>query len=93
VYTSEIPHVKPHPEAFRAALAAVGATEPGACVYVGDRPFEDIHGARNAGMRAILVPNSEIPVAERVDVEVAPDGVAHRLLDVLDLVDGWSTPA
>jgi putative hydrolase of the HAD superfamily len=93
VYTSEIPHVKPHPEAFRAAMAAVGATDPGACVYVGDRPFEDVHGARNAGMRAILVPNSEIPVGERVAVEVQPDGVAYRLLDVLDLVDGWSKPA
>jgi hypothetical protein len=35
------------------------------------------------------VPNSEIPTGERVSVEVQPDGVAYRLLDVLDLVDGW----
>ena len=93
VYTSEIPWTKPHPEAFRAAMAAVGATDPARCVYVGDRPFEDIHGARNAGMRAVLVPNSEIPAGERVAVEVQPDGIAYRLLDVLDLVDGWSKQA
>src|SRR3954465_737230 len=31
VYTSEIPWTKPAPEAFRAAMAAVGATDPGRC--------------------------------------------------------------
>jgi len=89
VYTSEIDHAKPHREAFRAAVAAVGVTDPAACVYVGDRPFEDVHGAQRAGLRAILVPHSDIPPAQQVPVEVHPDGVAHRLLDVLDLVDAW----
>jgi len=92
VYTSEIPHVKPHPEAFRAAMAAVGAADPARCVYVGDRAFEDVHGAQQAGMRAVLVPHSDIPAAEQVPLEVTPDAVAHRLLDVLDIVDGWSKP-
>jgi len=89
VYTSEIDHAKPHREAFRAAVAAVGVTDAAACVYVGDRPFEDVHGAQRAGLRAILVPHSDIPPAQQVPVEVHPDGVAHRLLDVLDLVDAW----
>lgn len=37
----------------------------------------------------IWVPHSEIPVAQQVSVDVTPDGVAHELLDVLDIVDGW----
>jgi putative hydrolase of the HAD superfamily len=90
VYSSEIPHTKPHPEAFLAALAAVGGGDPASCVYVGDRPYEDVHGAQRAGMRAILVPHSDIPVAQRVPVDVQPDGVVQRLLDVLDLVDAWN---
>jgi putative hydrolase of the HAD superfamily len=91
VYTSEIPWVKPHPEAFGAAMAAVGVSDPARCVYVGDRVYEDVHGAQSAGMRAVLVPHSEIPVDQRVSVDVVPDGVAHRLLDVLALVDGWNS--
>jgi putative hydrolase of the HAD superfamily len=88
VYSSEIAWTKPHPQAFRTAAAALGV-EPAEAVYVGDRPFEDVHGSQVAGMRAIWVPHSEIPVAQQVSVDVTPDGVAHELLDILDIVDGW----
>lgn len=90
VYSSEIPWTKPHPEAFRAAMAAVGATDPAACVYVGDRPFEDVHGAKGVGMRAVLLPHSEIPADRRGHTEGEPDAVVDRLADVLGVVDGWS---
>jgi len=90
VYTSEIAHAKPHREAFAAALAAVGVRDPAAAVYVGDRPYEDVHGAQQAGLRAVLVPHSDIPADQVVPVDVSPDGVAHQLLDILELVDGWS---
>jgi putative hydrolase of the HAD superfamily len=90
VYTSEIGHAKPHPAAFRAAMHAVGVDDPAACVYVGDRPYEDVHGAQRAGMRAVLVPHSDIPPAQRVPVDVRPDAVVERLLGVLDVVDAWS---
>jgi putative hydrolase of the HAD superfamily len=93
VYSSEIPYVKPHPEAFGAAMAAVGVGDPATCVYVGDRPYEDVHGAQRVGMRAVLVPHSDIPAEQQVPVDVVPDGVAHRLCDVLDLVDAWNTPS
>ena len=89
VYSSEIEHVKPHPEAFRAAVRAVGLRDMGRCVYVGDREFEDVHGAQQAGMRAIWVPHSDIPADQRVAVPVQPDAVAHRLLDVLEIIDRW----
>ncbi|MFP5334650.1 MAG: HAD family hydrolase [Actinomycetes bacterium] len=90
VYTSEIDHVKPHPAAFRAALDAVGVADPAAAVYVGDRPYEDVHGAQRVGMRAVLVPHSDIPADQQVPVDVVPDAVVQRLADLLDVVDAWS---
>jgi putative hydrolase of the HAD superfamily len=90
VYSSEIEHSKPHPEAFAAALRAVGVEDPGSAVYVGDRPYEDVHGAQRAGLRAVLVPNSDIPADQQVPVDVRPDAVVQRLLDLLPVVDEWS---
>ena len=90
VYSSEIPWVKPHPEAFRAAMAAVGVADPARVVFVGDRPYEDIHGAHRAGMRAVLVPYTEIPPEARGPVQAEADAVLGRLLDLLPLLDDWS---
>ena len=89
VYTCEIPWTKPHPEAFRAAMAAVGATDPGRCVFVGDRPFDDIYGARRAGMRAVLLPHSQIPEVQRGHTRGEPDAVIARLADLIAVVDAW----
>jgi putative hydrolase of the HAD superfamily len=90
VYSSEIGHAKPHREAFAAAVAAVGVTGPERCVYVGDRAYEDIHGAQRAGLRAVLVPHSDIPAEQQVPVDVTPDAVVQRLLDLLAVVDRWN---
>ena len=95
VYTSELAVAKPHPEAFGAALAAVGVTDPARAVFVGDRPFEDVHGAHQVGMRAVLVPHSDIPLSQQVvgrgRDDVRPDAVVQRLGEVLDIVDGWNS--
>jgi putative hydrolase of the HAD superfamily len=87
VYTSEIAWTKPHPEAFRAAMAAVGVTDPASCVFVGDRPYDDVHGAKRAGMRAVLVPHSDVPPYEAAE----PDAVIARLADLRPLLESWST--
>jgi putative hydrolase of the HAD superfamily len=89
VYTSEIEWTKPHPEAFKAALDAVDIAEPAEAVFVGDRPYDDIHGAKSVGMRAVLIPHSDIPEIQRGPVAGDPDAVVQRLGDVLAVVDGW----
>lgn len=65
---------KPHPQAFRLALAAAGYPEE--VWMIGDNPVADIAGARAAGIRAILVrsPNPGLP-------DYAPD-----LTTVADLI-------
>jgi putative hydrolase of the HAD superfamily len=89
VYTSEIPWTKPHPEAFRAAMAAVGIDEPASTVFVGDRPYDDISGAHAVGMRTVLVPHSTIPAEQVGAITAEPDAVVQRLADVLPVVDSW----
>jgi putative hydrolase of the HAD superfamily len=85
VYTSEIPWTKPHPEAFRAAMRAIGVTDPASGVFVGDRPYDDVHGAKRAGMRAVLIPNSDVPAFTGAE----PDAVISRLAELLGHLDSW----
>jgi putative hydrolase of the HAD superfamily len=90
VYTSEVPWTKPSPHAFRAAMDAVGATDPARCVYVGDRLFDDVWGAQNAGLRAVHVPHSDIPDEQRGHTEGVPDAVVGSLAELPDVVRRWS---
>jgi len=89
VYSSEIPWTKPHAEAFRAALAAVGVADPGRAVFVGDRVFDDIHGAKSVGMRAVLVPHSTIPDWQHGHTDGEPDAVIDRLADLKAVIEAW----
>ena len=58
-------------------MEAVGVTDPARCVYVGDRLFDDIWGAHNAGLRAIHVPHSVIPAEQVGHTEGEPDAVVQ----------------
>lgn len=86
VYTSEIAWTKPAPQAFHAAMQALGVSDPDACVYVGDRLFDDIFGARQAGMVAVHVPHSVIPAAQVGHTVGEPDAVIQRLADLPDVI-------
>jgi putative hydrolase of the HAD superfamily len=85
VYSSEIDWTKPHPEAFRAAMAAVRVSDPGRCVFVGDRPYDDVHGAQALGMRAVLIPHSDVPSYP----DAVPDAVIGRLGELRPLIESW----
>lgn len=89
VWSSDLPYTKPHPKAFEAAMTAVGVDDPAECVYVGDRLFDDINGAKSAGMRAVLIPHSDIPPEQLVAVDVEPDAVIQRLSDLPAVLDRW----
>ncbi len=92
LYTSEMPVAKPHADAFH-SICDVLDVEPQACVFVGDREWEDIHGAQQVGMRAILIPHSRIPASQASDITVTPDAIAERLADVYAIVMGWCSRA
>lgn len=69
VSSSEHGFLKPHPSIFRAALEMVGV-EPDDGVMVGDSLAHDIAGARQVGMRAVLLTRSGEPSAAAAGVPV-----------------------
>lgn len=85
LYTCEMPVMKPHPEAFRAALDALEVADAASAVFVGDRPYDDIAGARGAGLRAVLRRNPAVP-----GYEVTPDATIDHLPELLPLLAAWS---
>lgn len=86
VYTCELAHVKPHPEAFGALLAALDVA-PERAVFVGDRPRDDVWGAQRAGLRAVLLTGRPVPAWD-----VVPDAELVTLDGLLALVDAWTSP-
>jgi putative hydrolase of the HAD superfamily len=86
VYSSELSVAKPHASAFGVVLQAL-AVRPEEAVFVGDRLWDDIQGAREAGMRTIWIPHSTIPGREVP--EARPDATAQRLQEILGIVERW----
>lgn len=81
LYTSEMDHVKPDPRAFAAVLDAVGVADPSRAVFIGDRLYDDVWGAQQAGMRALWVRNDQTPA-----FEVEPDATIDTLAEIPDLL-------
>ena len=84
MYTSQMDVTKPHPEAFRLTLDALGVDDPERAVFVGDRPWDDIFGAHRAGLRTVHRPNPLVP-----DFEVTADAVIDSLPPLLGIVASW----
>ncbi|MFM8894505.1 MAG: HAD family hydrolase [Actinomycetales bacterium] len=87
-YTSEMPMAKPHVDAF-ITIARMLDVQPQEAVFVGDRIWDDILGAQQAGMRTIHIPHSRIPDEQVPDGSAIPDAVIDELGEVLDIVRGW----
>ncbi len=87
-YSCDLPNLKPHAGAFRAALSAVGVDDPARAVFVGDRADDDIAGAQAMGMRAVWRPNHSDPFRPP-DPLRAPDAVIDGLGELLAVVDTW----
>ena len=63
-------------------MEAVGVSDPAACVYVGDRLFDDVWGAQGAGLRAIHIPLSNIPAEQVGHTEGDPDATITSLAEL-----------
>jgi putative hydrolase of the HAD superfamily len=92
IYTSELEVAKPHADAFRATLDALGVAAADT-VFVGDRLWDDVLGAQQVGMRTIYIPHSQIPAEQVPDGSAEPDATAHRLLEVFTIVETWQAAA
>jgi len=84
VYTSDLPHSKPHPSVFREVASRLGVA-PEACVMIGDRQIDDVQGARAVGMRGIWRRNdSGFPTSD-----VTPDATVDALAELPSLLRTW----
>lgn len=84
VYTSDLPHSKPHPSVFLEVTARLGM-EPQACVMVGDMMIDDIAGALGVGMRAVWRHNTRWLRPEHI----VPTATITHLAELPPLLCEW----
>ena len=84
LYTSDLPHSKPHHTVFEEAAKRLDV-RPDECVMVGDRMVDDVSGALEAGMRGIWRKNeSGFPSSIAV-----PSAEITRLSEIPELLQRW----
>ena len=86
VVTGALAAGKPAERAFRTVLEKLGA-DPAEAVYVGDNADTDIHGARDAGLRAVHVLSREGEPCPRADAALARDRLGEDLPTILSEFD------
>ena len=85
VYTSDLPHSKPHPSVFAHVLGRLGSS-PEEGVMVGDRMVDDISGALAVGMRGVWRENDNPwPKPEGLQ----PSATIRNLDELPELLRGW----
>ena len=89
LFTSELATGKPHQSVFADVLYNLDVSAQEA-VFVGDRLFDDIHGAQSVGMRGIWIPHSNIPASQSSDLGITPAATVQKLGEVLDVVTNWN---
>ncbi|HXV34049.1 MAG TPA: HAD family hydrolase [Gaiellaceae bacterium] len=82
VFSSEVGLRKPHPAIFEAMLTQLGV-EPAEALFVGDRRYEDVRGAKELGMTTVQALWFRADEDER---GVDPDYEAFTAMDVLNVV-------
>ncbi|MBE2220496.1 MAG: HAD family hydrolase [Anaerolineae bacterium] len=85
LYSADTAKWKPQPDPYLQVLADL-AVDPAHAVFIGDAPAHDVAGAHAAGMKAILIRNSDrFPMVEGV----VPDGVIYELTELPKLLMEW----
>jgi putative hydrolase of the HAD superfamily len=84
--------IKPHPEIYRQAAAALGAA-PERILHVGDDWAADVVGASRAGWKVAYVRNrqSDTPLPTSApDGAVVPDLVIDELAEIGPRIERWT---
>lgn len=85
VVTGTLSAGKPDERTFRAVLEELGVdpSDPSSAVYVGDDASTDVHGAKEAGLRAVHVLGREREGCSRADAVIERDRLGEELPGVL----------
>jgi len=77
IFSSEVGFRKPHPMIFQTALEIL-STDPEFASFVGDRMEEDIGGARQVGMKTVLI----IDEKKESSGKIVPDAEINNLTEL-----------
>jgi putative hydrolase of the HAD superfamily len=95
VISGDINKRKPNPEIFQKALANL-RVEASKAIFVGDTPSVDVKGARNAGIKSVLIkrpasgPTDSMLLIRKPreeDENVKPDRVSGNLKELLRVLE------
>lgn len=92
IVSSQIGRRKPHPLVFQRAVERLGIS-PREGIFVGDDFWEDIHGAKSAGLKTVLVTHAgyrEAVPRRRRRTEETPDALVSDLGAVVRIVEQLS---
>mgnify|MGYP000011032256 FL=1 len=81
LFSSEVGYKKPHPQIFLHCLESL-KIEPEESLFIGDKLIEDIGGAKNVGMKAIL----KYKEGRDYTASIVPDGMVKNLSELPPLV-------
>jgi len=81
IFSSDTGFQKPDPRIFSLACSSLGVT-PSASVYIGDNPEIDVAGARQIGMRVIILKRGR----EISNPQPSPDILVNNLQDALEWI-------
>ena len=84
VSSEELRVYKPHVSIFRETCKRMGI-EPAEALYVGDTPWADVEGSRNAGMGQVWINRYDVEWPD--DIE-PPQHTITSVTDLVSLVDG-----
>jgi len=82
LFSSEAGYKKPHPVIFKQALDNL-KIESGESIFIGDKLIEDIGGAKNMGMKAIL----KLKEGRDYSSPITPDGTIMNLTELPKMVN------
>ena len=98
VISSDLGRRKPHPLIFLEALDRMDL-EPGQAIFVGDNPYEDILGAKNVGMKTVLITHPLVEKARRQrgiallapkGDGAEPDACIRGMRELVPLLERWN---
>lgn len=82
LFSSEVGYKKPHPRIFLRCLESL-RIEPEEALFIGDKLIEDIGGAKNIGMKAIL----KFKEGRDYSAPVIPDGTIKNLSELPEVIN------
>ncbi|MGC8491992.1 MAG: HAD family hydrolase [Syntrophobacteraceae bacterium] len=85
---NDVPNLKPSPDGINLALEKLGARRQ-ASLFIGDS-LDDIHAARGAGLRALIITNGENPREEILQAQ--PHATFERYAELLAAIKSIRFP-